>query len=143
MRKKIVIAHAVKNEEELKKIKNLVKKEFPGAFILAFNYVEFAKQNVESVVEKADAVIISGYGRLIAERGMSIICAAREHNVPVYFVMKLEHDGLEEYAACLWAYRRTNSTYIERPVLTKLNLEDERHTEFYGKPAIILPTYAM
>lgn len=143
MKKKIVIAHAVKNEEELKKIKNLAKEEFPGAFILAFNYSELAIKNVESVIKDADAVIVSGYGRLIAENGMNIICLARKNEVPVYFVMKFENDGLEEYAAYLWAYRRTNSTHIEKPVLTELNVEDERCTEFYGKPAIILPTYAM
>lgn len=143
MGQQIVIAHAVKNEEELKKIKKIVKEKFPGCTVVAFNYREASEKGIKFIVQHADAVVVSGFGRLIVENGVSVITAARKSWKPVYFIMSLSHDGLEDFQDRLWAYRRTDSIYLQKPVVTELEKNDERRTNFYGKPAIVLPIYAM
>lgn len=143
MNSKIVIAHAVKSEGEIKKIKTLVQERFAKSEVEVFNYLDFSESEATNIVEHADALIISGYGRLIPGSGVNAVFAARKEKMPVYFVMTLNHDRLNEHKACLWAYRRTDKTYIEKPIITELTSEDEVFTDFYGKQAIILPTYAM
>lgn len=143
MEKQIVIAYAVKNEEELKKIKRIVKEKFPGCTVVAFNYREVTERGIKLIVQNADAVVVSGFGRLIVENGVSVITTARKNRKPVYFIMSLSHDGLENFQDRLWAYRRMDSIYLQKPVITELTKKDENCTRFCGKQAIILPTYAM
>lgn len=141
MNNKVVIAHASMNEEELRKIKKMAKETFPGATVIAFNYYELPVKN--EVVNDVVAIIVSGFGRVIAEGGVELVRMARRNKIPVYFVIKLNNDGLDDYGARLWAYRYAKSIHVEKPLIAELKVDDERRASFRGKPAIILPTYAM
>ena len=143
MKRKVLIAHANKTGEDLRRLERVVKEHFPNDKVVTINYRELSKRVVVSNAMRTDILVISGFGRLIEENGVNALLAARKANTSVYFAMIPERDGFYDRAAYKWACLHGQTSYLEKPTLVEMAFEDEIHTLSSNKKAVVLPTYAM
>lgn len=143
MEREVVIAYTLKGGQALKPMKKLVRERFPECNTFCVNYSRFLEEDVKEAVRNAEALVISGVGRVIEGNGVAAVNYARANNIPVYFIMNWCKEMLDDQQATMWAYNHAKFALCDHPVVVELPESDEVHRKFYGEDTIVLPTYAM
>lgn len=135
---KIFYAHACKDVNELKSVSNTIRKAFGDCTILNYDYYQSASLD-EEILNDVTGMVLSGFGRVIPEKGLRVYIAARSRGIPIYFIMHLEGRLLASEGE-LWAVKNFGANCFGRPEIVELT--DEIQEEFLGEETILLPTYA-